>query len=163
MAVLVGMVCYGQNKSYCELVGQMKILTGKVSVSVDFGQQSYFKDNRLVDDKGEVMTFNSMVDAMNYMATLGWEFEQAYVVTIGSGTGASNVYHWLLSKNSKEGDSTLRTKAIVKKEMKEEETKEIEQPQEPVILDLEVEEKGETETGKKAKKVARFVDPLYKK
>lgn len=35
-----------------------------------------------------------MVDAMNYMGKRGWEFEQAYVVTIGN----QNVYHWLLSK-----------------------------------------------------------------
>lgn len=35
-----------------------------------------------------------MVDAMNYMGRLGWEFEQAYVVTVGQ----QNVYHWLLSK-----------------------------------------------------------------
>ncbi len=37
-----------------------------------------------------------MVDAMNYMGKRGWEFEQAYVVTIGN----QNVYHWLLSKGN---------------------------------------------------------------
>lgn len=36
-----------------------------------------------------------MVDAMNYMGALGWEFQQAYVVT----TGQQNVYHWLMRKN----------------------------------------------------------------
>jgi hypothetical protein len=120
-AVLVGIICYGQEKVYCELVGTQKLLTGKVSVSVDFGQQSYFKDNRLVDENGEVMTFNSMVDAMNYMSTLGWEFEQAYVVTMGGGNTSSNVYHWLLSKYKYEGEEeTLKTKSMVKQEQKEE-------------------------------------------
>lgn len=149
-AILVGLVCYGQEKVYCEIVGTMKILSGKVSVSVDFGQQSYFKDNRLVDDNGNIMTFNSMVDAMNYMSTLGWEFEQAYVVTMGAGNTASNVYHWLLSKYKYEGeDETLKTRSMVKKEQKEEE-KEI------VNLDLQQDEK-------KDKKEAKFVDGIYKK
>lgn len=149
-AILVGLVCYGQEKVYCEIVGTMKILSGKVSVSVDFGQQSYYRDNRLVDENGDVMTFNSMVDAMNYMSTLGWEFEQAYVVTMGAGNTASNVYHWLLSKYKYEGeDETLKTRSMVKKEQKEEE-KEI------VDLDLQQNEK-------KDKKEAKFVDGIYKK
>ena len=84
---------------YCELVGQQKFLSSKVTVQVDFGQQTtLFSDNRLVDENGDVVVFNSMVDAMNYMGGLGWEFEQAYVVTMGSGASSSNVYHWLLSK-----------------------------------------------------------------
>jgi hypothetical protein len=125
IAVLVGMVCYGQEKNYCELVGTQKLLTGKVVVQVDFGQQSYGKDNRLVDDKGEVMTFNSMVDAMNYMSKLGWEFEQAYVVTLGAGNTATNVYHWLLSKYTygDEDGAGLKTKAIVRQEQREAEQK----------------------------------------
>jgi hypothetical protein len=149
-AILVGLVCYGQEKVYCEIVGTMKMLSGKVSVSVDFGQQSYFKDNRLVDENGDIMTFNSMIDAMNYMSTLGWEFEQAYVVTIGAGNTASDVYHWLLSKYKYEGDDeTLKTRSMVKKEQKEKE-KEI------VDLDLQQNEK-------KDKKEAKFVDGIYKK
>ena len=92
-----------QGKIYCELVGTQRLLSTKVTVEVevDFGQQSKFiniNDNRLVDEKGQVIIFNSMIDALNYMGALGWEFEQAYVVTIGSGASSSNVYHWLLSK-----------------------------------------------------------------
>lgn len=88
-----------QGKVYCELLGTQGLLTKKVTVSVDFGQQSkLFSNETLVDEQGKVIVFNSMVDAMNYMGRLGWEFEQAYVVTIGSGTSSSNVYHWLLSK-----------------------------------------------------------------
>ena len=69
----------------------------------------------MVDADGKVQEFNSMVDAMNYMGTLGWEFEQAYVVTMGSGAGASNVYHWLLSKFvGEDGDTNaIKTKQIL--------------------------------------------------
>lgn len=82
---------------YCELVGMAKIFSTKVTVAVDYGEErSFFQDSRMRDDQtGKVTSFNSMVDALNYMGTKGWEFEQAYVVT----TGTQNVYHWLLKKN----------------------------------------------------------------
>lgn len=121
-----------QGKVYCELLGTQGLLTKKVTVQVDFGQQTkFFSDNRLVDEKGNVIVFNSMVDAMNYMGTMGWEFEQAYVVTLGTGASTSNVYHWLLSKYvGEEGDpNVLKTKDIVAREQKEMEQQQSE-PQE---------------------------------
>lgn len=98
------LLSYGQeevksHKVYCELVGTSKMLSAKVNVQIDFGQNPY-KDNRIVDENGKTKTFNSMVDAMNYMGSLGWEFKQAYVITVGS----QNVYHWLLSKDIAEGE-----------------------------------------------------------
>lgn len=81
---------------YCELVGMAKLFSLKVAVSVDYGEErSFFQDTRMRDDQtGKVTSFNSMVDALNYMGTKGWVFEQAYIVT----TGNQNVYHWLLKK-----------------------------------------------------------------
>jgi len=81
---------------YCELVGITKFLSTKVTVAVDYGEEkSFFQDTRMRDEQtGKVTSFNSMVDALNYMGTKGWEFVQAYVVT----TGNQNVYHWLLKK-----------------------------------------------------------------
>lgn len=126
LAIALAMISFisanAQGKVYCELLGTQALLSKKVTVQVDFGQQTkFFSDNRLVDEKGNVIVFNSMVDAMNYMGTMGWEFEQAYVVTLGSGAGASNVYHWLLSKYvGEEGDTnTLKTKDILAREQKE--------------------------------------------
>lgn len=79
-------------KVYCELVGTSKLLSYKVTITVDYGQGK--GDSRIVDENGKVKDFNSMIDAMNYMGEMGWNFEQAYVVTVGQ----QNVYHWLLSK-----------------------------------------------------------------
>lgn len=118
---LLALSASAQSKIYCELLGTQKFLSTKVTVSVDFGQErKFFGDNRMVDADGKVQEFNSMVDAMNYMGTLGWEFEQAYVVTVGSGAGASNVYHWLLSKFvGEEGDqNAIKTKQILNDEEK---------------------------------------------
>lgn len=35
-----------------------------------------------------------MVDALNYMGNQGWEFVQAYTITMGN----QNVYHYLLKR-----------------------------------------------------------------
>lgn len=82
--------------TYAELLGTRKLMSNKVTVEIDYGQENplwKFTDDRIIDVKtGKPKTFNSMVDAMNFMGALGWEFVQAYVVTEGN----QNVYHWLL-------------------------------------------------------------------
>jgi hypothetical protein len=83
---------------YCEIVGTQKLFSTKITVSVDFGQEKdyFYRDSRLRDEQtGKVQTFNSMVDALNFMGSSGWEFVQAYTVTIGQ----QNVYHYLLKKS----------------------------------------------------------------
>lgn len=84
------------NYSYCELVGSQQFMSNKVTVAVDFGQETkWFQDKRMIDEKtGKPKVFNSMVDALNYMGGSGWEFVQAYIVTMGQ----QNVYHWMLRK-----------------------------------------------------------------
>jgi len=85
-----------QNYVYCELVGTGKIFSSKVTVQADFGQETtYWKGvDEIKDENGKKIRFNSMVDAMNFMGTKGWEFVQAYVVTESN----QSVYRWLLKK-----------------------------------------------------------------
>lgn len=89
---------------YAEIVGTGKLFSSKVTVNIDYGQSTSFwnpnKNSRLLDENGKPITFNSMVDAMNFMGMDGWEFLQAYVVTVQN----QNVYHWLLKKNVKDFD-----------------------------------------------------------
>ena len=81
---------------YCELIGRNKTFSSKINIIVDYGEQKpLFSDLRLKDENGKVQTFNSLVDALNYMGNLGWEFVQAYIVTFGTD---KHVYHWLLKK-----------------------------------------------------------------
>ena len=82
---------------YCELVGEGRFLSLKLNVRVDFGFNVDWKEQHLRGDDGKKITFTSMVDAMNYMGSMGWEFVQAYTVTSGN----QNVYHWLLKKELK--------------------------------------------------------------
>lgn len=84
---------------YCEIVGIGKMMSNKVEVVIDFGEFSkFFADNRLRDANGDVIVFNSMVDALNFMGEKQWKFQQAYVVTVSTGMGVQNVYHFMLSK-----------------------------------------------------------------
>ena len=85
--------------AYCELVGTGRLMSTKVNVDIDFGQSTkLFSSNnksRILDENGKPRKFNSMVDALNFMGSDGWEFVQAYVVTSGN----QNVYRWLLRKS----------------------------------------------------------------
>jgi len=88
----------GDRFVYAQIVGTGRMLSTKVDVEIDYGQEKKLfnpDDNRIMDEQtGKAKKFNSMVDAMNYMGVLGWEFVQAYVVT----TNGSNVYHWLMKR-----------------------------------------------------------------
>lgn len=98
MFVSLNVMAQEPYKVFCELLGTGKFMSTKVAVTIDFGQRTSFwtqgSNQYLVDEAGQKLEFNSMVDAMNYMGKRGWKFEQAYVVT----TSQQNVYHWLLSK-----------------------------------------------------------------
>lgn len=83
---------------YCQIVGTAKFLSKKVTITIDYGQETkffQFQDTRIKDETtGKVAVFNSMIDALNYMGEKGWEFVQAYAITLGN----QNVYHFLLKK-----------------------------------------------------------------
>jgi len=88
-----------KNYAFCELVGTSNLIGTKVTVSIDFGQKrGFFQTNVLLDENGKAVKFNSMIDAMNSMGAKGWEFVQAFVVTMGSGNFSQNVYHYVLKK-----------------------------------------------------------------
>ena len=94
------------------------------------------KYNRsLVDKDGKELKFNSMVDALNYMAQLGWRFEQAYVLTENTGVSKQNVYHYLLSKElsgDEKVDSGIYTRKDYKEDQEQEESKKGKKHQERV-------------------------------
>ncbi|MFN5847560.1 MAG: hypothetical protein ACK5UE_13105 [Chitinophagales bacterium] len=105
--------------TYCQIVGIQKFLSTKCVVNIDFGDGKPFKDNRIVNEKGEVMNFNSMVDALNYMGELGWEFVQAYVITMDMGLSKQNVYHYLLKHRITDADKATYT-PLLKRNIKKE-------------------------------------------
>ncbi len=94
--------------TYALILGINKNVLGignKISVQIDFGEEKNFwgNDGRdiLVDENGKDIKFNSMVDALNFMGTRGWEFENAYAISVNN----QLVYHWLVSKKIKAGEN----------------------------------------------------------
>jgi hypothetical protein len=60
-----------------------------------------------------------MVDALNYMGELGWEFVQAYVITMDMGLSKQNVYHYLLKHRITDADKATYT-PLLKRNIKKE-------------------------------------------
>lgn len=86
-----------QTYQYAEIVGQNRTFRETIHVTIDYGQEpKAFINQKLIINKstGKAEKFNSMIDALNYMSSLGWEFVQAYVVpTTDSGTT-----RWILKR-----------------------------------------------------------------
>lgn len=95
---------------YCEIVGYQKLLSNKVTIRIDFGEQmKAFASNRLSDPAtGKPRVFNSMVDALNFMGKEGWEFIQAYNVPVGD----VNYFHYLMKKPFAELDEADKTEIL---------------------------------------------------
>lgn len=94
-----------EKQMYCELVGtSTSLFKENVAVHIDFGQpRKLIESQIIVDELGSAIIFNSMIDALNWMGGKGWEFVQAYAVY--SEVSKCHVYHYLLSKKVKDGES----------------------------------------------------------
>lgn len=90
---------------YVQIVGTSKLFSTKLTIQIDFGQRTKFfssgKETIVKDEEGKALDFNSMIDALNFMSKNGFEFVNAYVISIGN----QNVYHYLLrNKKNKTKD-----------------------------------------------------------
>lgn len=86
-------------EQYCELLAFSKLLSRKVTVQMDFGQQIKFfstKNTRILDNSDKPRVFNSVMDALNYMGIRGWVLVNAFPVTVGN----QNIYHYVMKRNS---------------------------------------------------------------
>jgi len=83
-------------EQYCRLVAMNKLLSTKVNIDVDFGQErKFFQDTRMRDEEtGKLKKFNTVVDALNYMGSQGWVLVNAFPVVEGS----SYSYHYYFRK-----------------------------------------------------------------
>ena len=82
---------------YIQIVGTSKLFNNKVTIQIDFGQENKVwvaKDTQVKDTDGKLLTLNSMIDALNFMSSNGYEFVDAYAITIGN----QNVYHYVMRR-----------------------------------------------------------------
>lgn len=74
------------------------------TISVDFGQAKKITQPQIVvDEMGEPIVFNSIIDALNWMSSLGWRFKQAFTIT--DPLSKDNIYHYLLAKEIQKGET----------------------------------------------------------
>ncbi|MBN1651369.1 MAG: hypothetical protein JW857_08575, partial [Bacteroidales bacterium] len=64
---------------YCQ-INERSVLSDKTIIEIDLGQKQsgLITSSCIVDKDGNVVKFNSIVDALNFMGELGWEFCQTY-------------------------------------------------------------------------------------
>jgi hypothetical protein len=85
-----------RTEEYCMILATQKFMSTKVTITIDFGQErKFFTDSRYKDAEGKVQAFNSVIDVLNYQNSQGWEFVNAYVITVGG----QNVYHYVMKRH----------------------------------------------------------------
>lgn len=102
--VLVGISCiaYAQQRTvYCEMIGSGNFTGKSIKISFDFGDQGFYykasDDNQIINEKGKIVPFSSMIAALNYMSERGWELQTAYSASI-KGQGGAETYRYILTK-----------------------------------------------------------------
>lgn len=90
-------------KYFCEIKGVPKGLSNGLLIVFDFGESPVYStwkglksDQQLVDENGEEIKFNSMVDAANYMSEKEWNFLQAYTSLYAGNV----IQHWIFYKET---------------------------------------------------------------
>lgn len=86
----------------CQVVARGKLFSNKVTITIDYGQEIKWaseQGTQVLDNNGKRKKFNSVIDALNYMENNGWTYLDANVITINSGFGDQNVYHYYFRKN----------------------------------------------------------------
>ena len=99
--VLVCSACFSQGKvdttsyQYCQVLGYGRFFSNKCTIEIDFGQfKSWLEVQKFLDEDGKPKVFNSMIDALNFMAKWGWQFLQAYAFSVSN----QMVYHYIMRR-----------------------------------------------------------------
>lgn len=83
--------------AYCDVLDfSAGTLFGKKVISVDFGNNAA---NELLDEGGKGIKFNSIVDALNYMARNGWRLIATEHVVTNAVIAKTDVVHYFLTKD----------------------------------------------------------------
>jgi len=84
---------------YMQIYGRARELApNKLAITLDFGGKNKIwssKDDPIIKNKdGIIIKFISMIDALNFMHSIGYEFVNSYTLSLGD----QNMYHYLLRK-----------------------------------------------------------------
>jgi len=82
---------------YIEMVGRAKALSlTKIKIFLDYGQEFSWKQQTVKTADGKNAGFNSIVDALNFMDSNGWEYVNNYVIDVNG----TLTYKYLLRKKA---------------------------------------------------------------
>ena len=81
---------------FCELRVTARLLNPtKVKVYVDYGQKWSMKRQNIMTEDKKVVSFNSSVDALNFMDKNGWDYVEQTVTTSSEG---ETTYKYLMRR-----------------------------------------------------------------
>lgn len=132
LMLLFSICSFAQNVQtvYCEIIGSGNFSGNNIKISFDFGTEGFSykasEENQIVNEKGKLIQFSSMVEALNYMAARGWKLHTAFSAAV-KGMGAQETYRYILCKELLEGQSGMdgitlfREYKVQKREKAEEE------------------------------------------
>lgn len=103
--------------AYCDMMATNFWGGRNVYIILDFGSLAYGTIN---NEDGTSMKFSGIVDALNYMAQLGWSIRDTYYIS----EGKDKVLHYLLEKTVQEDSQILDGLLIQSKERKDKREKE---------------------------------------
>lgn len=114
IALLLASVAQAQKTrpAYCEVMACNFWGVGKVYITIDLGEE---RTGTICDDKNKPVKFNTPIDALNYMAKLGWSVKETYFLT----EIKDQVLHFLLEKQITE-DSQISEGIYIKPKKKKE-------------------------------------------
>lgn len=91
-------------EQYCEVISTPRLLSNKVTIDIDYGEvRSIWKDNRLRNEKGRLVKFNTLVDALNYMGANSWKLVNAFPAY--NANNSAPVYHYVFRKEFLRSDT----------------------------------------------------------
>jgi hypothetical protein len=123
LSLIIALACatalYAQEPTivYCSITGShlASIKNGRIGpVEVNYGQKSR-RIKYLEDERGRRLSFDTMIEALNYMAELGWRLESTYTrfqpsILEGSGLDEINIV-MILSKQIDSREELAQWKA----------------------------------------------------
>ena len=107
-------IAYAQktHPAYCEVMAYNFWGVGKVYITIDLGAE---RNGTICDENQKPVKFNSHIDALNYMAKLGWAVKDTYSLSVIK----EEVLHFLLVKEVTD-DSQISEGIYVKPQKKKE-------------------------------------------
>ena len=71
------------DSEYIEIQGFATFNSNKITIQIDFGQGINpwkRKESQIKDENDKLVMFHSMIDAMNFLDKLGYEFIDSYII-----------------------------------------------------------------------------------